>query len=140
MAAFRPQWYQVHSIRSAVRLPRHSGTAIEDPQTKQVQDRVHGYTDMQRRPNLLCRHTRRVDQGLLREKRQSHHRDRGRDRRDANATRRGWVRAHQLISVAHARGLLRNNHTELVAQVHGGRQTADGGRRAERWGRFARRS
>jgi len=31
MAAFRPGRDQIHPVRSAVRLPRHSGTAAENP-------------------------------------------------------------------------------------------------------------
>jgi len=53
MAALRPQRHQVHSVRSAIRFLGHSGTATEDPQAEQVQDRVHGHTDMQGRLNLL---------------------------------------------------------------------------------------
>jgi len=47
MAALRPRRHQVHSVRPAVRLSRHSGTTTEDPQAEQVQDRVDGHTDMQ---------------------------------------------------------------------------------------------
>lgn len=125
MAALRPGRHAVHPVRPVVRLPGHTGAAAQDPQAEQVQDRVHGHTDMQGRPDLLRGHTGRADQGLLRAQGQPDHRDGGRNRRDPDAARGGGLRADQLDHVAHARGVLRDHHTERVAQVRARRQGAD---------------
>jgi len=86
---------------------------------------------MQGRPDLLRGHTGRVDQGFLRAQGQPDHRDRGRDRRDTDTPGGGRIRADQLDAVAYARGVLRDNHPKLVAQVRPGRRReADGRRRS----------
>jgi len=126
VAALRPERHARHPVRSAVRLPGHPGAAAEDPQAEQVQDRVHGHTDMPGRSHLLRGHTGRAHQGLFRAQREPHHRDGGGDRRDPDAAGRGGIRAGQLDAVAHARSVLRHHHTVRLAQVRPPSPGADG--------------
>ena len=57
--------HPVHQVQCPVRLSWCSRATSADPQAQQVQNHQHGHPNLSGRSMLLCRRSRRTDQGLL---------------------------------------------------------------------------